>query len=480
MSSPSKVSIKPITNHSDVKLEFGENKKYSAVGNKYNGFNINPEPFIVKLSKCKVIGVYQSRPNGSEEEKKRARIYVSLSDPETIKIMKEIGKQVVSEAIKHKVRLFSEYDDEKLIEENYKSVLRYNDKYDSYSAYIDVSFKEWKYKPATMEDYTDNRKVYEAVSYQTLSEVLKKNSVLDLAVSIRKGNVDLSTDEYNVKFFADKINLIGYSESVDGSGMLGIKPTEFDKSKVTFTPVEKNKVSATKFIRINYDSKRFRMTLTDISARVIKMVTESGDTTYALALNPDENVTKVFDELNDVLYSNIVQNSADYFDKKRSETKIKSTYSPICNYGKTDLELIKKGEEPKYGRSVLLKIYYTPEHGIGAKIVNTTTNEKVKNPEDLLGDNLTISSLTFYNKHVWFGKKTSTSFLIDTINYDGGVSQDVDMDSVAMPSEDDDTSSQKEKGTSSNENEKEKEDDEASDTDEDSDDDEDDDDEDED
>lgn len=447
--SQSKIIVKPITSASDVKLEIGENKKYSTSNGNYNSYNITPNPFIVKMSKCKIIGIYQSRPKGNENEQKRARIFISIDDPETLEIMKKIDELLVNQAIKHKIRLFNEYDDDSLIKENYKSILRYNEKYNSYSAYLDVSFKEWNYEPAKLEDYLNDRTVHENVDYNTLNEVLKVGSIVDLGVSVRRGNIDLSTDEYNLKYFVDKINIIGFSDKGNGGGeKAGVTHDTFDPSKLTFTAVEKNKTTGTKLVKINYPESRFTATFRNVTGRCVKMTNETGDVSYSIAVNLNDDDAKFMESLNDVIYKNIIDNSALYYDKKRSEAKIKSTYSPVCNYSKKDQELIKQGEEPMYGKSMFIKLYYTPENGLGPKIKNVSTEEVITDPENLIGGNIDIKEITFYNKHVWFGKKTSPSFMMSYMHYEGSSAQDVDMDSVALPVEEtekDETSSNKPK-----------------------------------
>jgi hypothetical protein len=69
--SSAKVTVKPITSASDVKLEIGENKKNSASNGNYNSYNITYNSYNIN-------GIYKTRAKGNENEQKRARLLVVI------------------------------------------------------------------------------------------------------------------------------------------------------------------------------------------------------------------------------------------------------------------------------------------------------------------------------------------------------------------------------------------------------------------
>ena len=117
-------------------------------------------------------------------------------------------------------------------------------------------------------------------------------------------------------------------------------------------------------------------------------------------------------------------------------------YTPFGCYSKKDQELIKSGEEPKYPAQLWIKLYYDVTNGFGNKFKNIDTNEFYKKPEELVGLKLKMDVVTFYNKHVWFGKKTSVAFVLDHCNFTTESNVSCDMDSVALPASPSNTSTQ--------------------------------------
>ena len=111
---------------------------------------------------------------------------------------------------------------------------------------------------------------------------------------------------------------------------------------------------------------------------------------------------------------------------------------PLVSYNKADQEKMKKGEKPTYDPSVWIKIWHSDDKGFDGKITNVSTKKAITNSEDILNKDLTISSIEFYSRHIWFGPKgTSINLTLNKcgISYDAPV---YDMDDIETDSDSDD------------------------------------------
>lgn len=441
-------SIKPIDNSNKDNFDviFGESRNYKTSNGEYKNISIENEPLFFKLSSCKIVNIYQNKPEGNDQEKRRARLYISITNKDDIEMIQNLDKKTVSEAYKNKNTWFKNCSDadEELIKENFKSMLRYNTEYNNYNAYIDVSFRVYKYKEARFKDMTDDNKVYENADYQMLIEKLPKGSIVDLAVNFRNINVDLSNDEYKFQYAAEQINLIGLDEKFGNAEKLpGLTYDDFDVSNINLTDVEKHPKAGSNFCKINYNDKVFRGSIYNTIGSVFRNETPDGKTSYSLNINLDnEEVHKMYSDMSNSVFKTLVSESKKYYGSKKSEAKLGMIYTPFGCYSKKDQELIKSGEEPKYPAQLWIKLYYDDTNGFGNKFKNIDTNEFYKKPEELVGLKLKMDVVTFYNKHVWFGKKTSVAFVLDHCNFTTESNVSCDMDSVALPASPSNTSTQ--------------------------------------
>ena len=201
----STVTYKPITNKDDFNIKFAEGRSYSSSFGKYKNIDLsndNGNPLTFKLSKCRVVGVFRQKDEGTDSEKERARLYVDISDEDDIKMLKKVESQIINRSIKNKDGWFPnlELDDgqkpEDAVRDNFKPYLRYNEEYDNYNAYIDVSYFVYKYDAAKFKDFTNkDSKLHDNTKYSYLSEKLIRGSVIDLALNFRSININEDSGE---------------------------------------------------------------------------------------------------------------------------------------------------------------------------------------------------------------------------------------------------------------------------------------------
>ena len=433
-------SIKPIehTNFDNSKLMFGSVRTWTGRNN-YVGKSVNTtyngtsyaNIFSIKL-RAKVLSVYHKSREETPSEQEKARLYLHFAHEESVEFIKNIEASVIENA-KENLEWFNNIDDSDEVEENIKSIMRYKPEYNTYNAYIDVSYDTKRSQVnGKIRDARVENSGYRTATFDVLNESLPKGTVVDLCISIRSLSIDVDNDEFQLKPNIETINIVGFEES--GGSVDGIMPSAFDISKVSLGEVEKHPIGGTKYCRVNYNDKTFRGTIKNTTGRIFKKEHDDGKVTYSMNVDLNsEDIQAMYGQLSDKVYETLVNNSQTYYEKKVSDKKLSKLYTPFGGYGKSDRELIQNGEQPKYGKSLFIKLYYDADNGFGNKFKDMRTGEFVNGDEELVGNTMQIESVTFYNKHVWFGKTTTVSFSLDSCNYTSEENISYDMDSVVLP-----------------------------------------------
>ena len=142
---------------------------------------------------------------------------------------------------------------ESLIKENFKDLLKYDDKYDQYSAYFDVSYAYYKYGNAVFKDYVSGEDEHTNTTYTFLNGKLEKGSVLDIAFCVRSLNIDLSNNEYRVRGATERIHYIGHdSKFTETKPLPGVLPGDYDSNQLNLGKRQSHEQAGGKYCEVYY------------------------------------------------------------------------------------------------------------------------------------------------------------------------------------------------------------------------------------
>ena len=212
----------------------------------------------------------------------------------------------------------------------------------------------------------------------------------------------------------------------------------FDIDLMDLTPLETNVNPVTnmpsKICKISYNDKPyFRVRLHNVHGRLMRFGNDN-DYSYQIALTMDEQHNEMFSSINNKEFDILKRKSKEYYGKTKTAPLLKKLYSSYPRYGREDQKLIENGEDPKYSPSLWLKVYFRADKdGLGDKFRNKATGAVITDPNQICNQDLTFSELVIYNKHIWFGEKTSTNFSVAEAQLDYEV-ESYDMDSQPLVS----------------------------------------------
>lgn len=267
-----------------------------------------------------------------------------------------------------------------------------------------------------------------------LEEKLLKNYNVDVLLEIRQLNIRPS--KYVISAMAHQANVVSLESKKNDTP--SITPDTFDLELMDLTPLETyvNPVTnmPAKTCKIGYNNKPFfKLKLTNVSARMMK-IGKDNDFSYSIALTMTDELNEMFTGINNKAFDILKKKSKDYYGRTKTAALLKKLYNDYPSYGKEDKKLIENGESPKYPASLWLKVYYRGDKdGLGDKFKNKTTGEVITDPDQICNKDLTFSELIIFNKHIWFGEKTSTNFTVSEaeLNYEV---ESYDMDSSPLVS----------------------------------------------
>ena len=122
----------------------------------------------------------------------------------------------------------------------------------------------------------------------------------------------------------------------------------------------------------------------------------------------------MYQNMSDDIFQKLLKDSKTYYGSKKSETKLKGDYQAFGGYSEDDQKLIKAGEEPKNGRQLWIKLFCDEKgtDGFGKALKNTAKDIYESNPSRVVSKDLNFSSVTFYIRWIWLGKKTTVTFML--------------------------------------------------------------------
>jgi hypothetical protein len=350
--------------------------------------------------------------SGDKPSKDKYSIFMSVKDDEFIDMIKTFEKYL--EQVGHE-NSQAWFDNDFTVEECHdilKPIMSAHEKY-GYSIGSVLS-----------REFTCKSKIEEIPDVSDLSIALAKNTIVDVCFHINK--IKLGAGTYRLGAEINQINIVGISE---GSGeSIGLKPEEFESGKITLTPLQQHEKGG-KFCKILYDDHPVRVHLENVIGRILKF--EKDGISYLLSIRLSEPVLrKMVEGMDEEIFNLLVTNSKEYLGAKKTAKLARPIVKPILSYSKSDQEKIKKGEKPTYDPSIWIKIYFSEEKGFDGKIINADNDKPIQNTEDLVNKDLTIASLNFYSRHIWFGPKgASTNFTLSKcrVTYE---TTEYDMDAV--------------------------------------------------
>lgn len=408
--STKKKIIKPLfpTEFNTDHVKFSNVKTNTELGLKwvdtsYSRAETGDDKFLVVARGCvvKTFGKMEYKGKDGKEasndkpRKDKYSIFMSVKDDEFIDMVKTFEKYL--EQIGHE-NSQAWFDNDFTVEECHdilKPIMSAHEKY-GYSIGSVLS-----------REFTCKSKIEEVPDVSDLNVALAKNTIIDVCFHFNK--IKLGAGTYRLGAEITQINIVGISE---GSGEShGLKPEEFESGKITLTPLQQHEKGG-KFCKILYDDHPVRVHLENVVGRILKF--EKDGISYVMSIRlADPVLRKMVEGMDEEIFNLLVANSKEYLGAKKTAKLARPIVKPILSYSKNDQEKIKKGEKPSYDPSIWIKIYYSEEKGFDGKIINADNDKPIQNTEDLVNKDLTIASLDFYSRHIWFGPKgASTNFTL--------------------------------------------------------------------
>jgi len=391
----------------------------------------NKDKLLVKASGC-VIKTFKkvefTNKDGSKVEEKTAgdkskprrdkyTVFMSVKDETFIEFIKNFESHLIKVGAENsKAWLDKDYTDEDT-KDMIKPTFAVNPKYP-------VEKYGYSMGSGLSHDFLCKSKTDLVPNVSDLNVALVKNNIIDVCFYFNR--VKLGSGEYRLGMEIAQINIVGVSE--DSSSGKGLTPEEFESGKITLTEQEKHEKGG-KFCKIKYDNQALRIHLDNVVGRIFRFDKEGISYNLSIRLT-DPRFRKMIEGINAETFKILVDKSTEYFGKKQTAKILSAKVKSIVSYNKADQEKIDKGEKPTYDPSVWIKIYYSAEKGVDGKIINADTGKPIQNIDDIINKDITISSLDFYSRHIWFGPKgTSVNFTVGkcAITYE---TTEYDMDAV--------------------------------------------------
>jgi hypothetical protein len=250
------------------------------------------------------------------------------------------------------------------------------------------------------------------------------------------GGFHLTTDDYDVS----KVNIVKKLFKYEKGG-------QYFKAEYDSKPLKLRMTNVTGWLSSNADLPAFG----DAQKRTNK---ELGKTAYTLRIDIDkknEPLNKMLTDINGKLQGTLRKftNKDDKPDGfKLTNNDILKKYKSIFDHSKADKDLIKANQEPKYGKSLTVKLFYKQDgkdvrEQFGtksgpAKFVDAETGETIYDPTTYVG-RVNIKSVDMYIRHIWLAAESiSTNFTLNKVEFSnaGSRSYELTLDEVDAPNYD--------------------------------------------
>ena len=261
-------------------------------------------------------------------------------------------------------------------------------------------------------------------------------------------------------------------ELTGSGGGFHLTPEDYDITKVNITNQIFKYDKGGQYFKVEYDGKPLKLRLNDVtgwlssnadlpaygdpSKRTNK---ELGKTAFTLRVDISKDkpeLTKMLDDINAKLQAVLKKFANPKTPAKEkpegfkfSNGEVIKRYKAIFDYSKADKEAISKGEEPKYGKSMTVKLYYKQsgkdvreQFGTNTgspKFVDSETGETVYDPTSYCG-RVSIKSIDMYIRHIWITPDSfPTNFTLNKVEFSSLNSRqtyDMTLDEVDAPNYD--------------------------------------------
>lgn len=347
----------------------------------------------------------------------------------TIKVSDEEFYNLITSTLKKKIIEVTQQNNEKIgydeevIEEF--CILPFGQK-EGYAPLFNGRIEESKYKKITFSDIVID-KDDTAVENPDLINLLKRGTKVMLILEVP--HIDYYETEFRPGFKIMKIKIV---EDAPTYKKHYITQDNYVKNNIKITEPKTND-NGGKSSRIRYINGELEGQLA-IAFEDVKLAPfafankdqNTGKDYYGVSatLDTEELKTLIGDISNDIR-SYLGKNSKDLLGKKKTDKMIRILYKELLKYSKEDLELVKKGEQPKY----------PPRFDISAPKYNEEFSFKFLDKDgtemsEEFGDYKMSHTDSRYNikcscKHFWYGKTYSTKFVLDEIQIASSVSKSV-------------------------------------------------------
>ena len=423
------ISIKPLmpSDFNNNNVSFSNVITNTEIGIKYckityDTSTSNDKKLLVVVRGC-TVKTFKKLDNKDKDgkiikgKKDKYQIFMGLKDENFINMIETFETYLITQGVENSEKWFDENMEEEECKDMFKPTLTKHEKY-GYAIGGILS-----------NDFVCKSTTSDVPDVSNLELALEKNTVIDVCICINK--LKLGVGKYSLGFEINQINIksIGNSEQYESNA---ITPENFNKEKLVIGAIQQHEKGG-KFCELLYDDKKLRIKLTDIVGRIFKF--EKDDTvSYSMSIRlTDENLHNMIQSLDKTILTTLLANSKDYYGSKKTEKLFKAILKPLVSYNKADQEKIKRGEKPTYEPSIWIKIWHSDDKGFDGKIYNSGNNKAITNSEDVLNKDISISTIEFYSRHIWFGPKgTSINLTLNKcgVTYETPVYDMDDLDDI--------------------------------------------------
>lgn len=474
-STSKKVALQPLNVATDFdisKVEFENvkaivNKATSAVSHivpiKYNDSKTGGKLAVV-LRNCQVIKVNKPEDPTSNPS---FGLFVAVNDPSYKSFSDQLQAKVHEVAKKKFDEWFPDFvksDDGDEEEERRQEI-------QNIQSFMNVSEMNMGLSVNTkfVEISTGSKFDHENKDSTDLSEKFPPGTYLDVCFELDRIKLNGSR---RICSQVKRVNATGLGELSSGGGGFHLSTEDYDINKVNITNKIFKYEKGGQYFKVEYDGKPLKLRLKNISGWLSSNADlpafgdpqkrtnkDLGKTAYTLRLDINDNnkeLTKMLDDINNKLLSTLkkfanpktpASDKPDGF--KLSNSDVIKRYRAIFDYSKADKEAKSRGEEPKYGKSMSVKLFYKQDgkdvreqfgtNTGSPKYVDSETGETIYDPSSYVG-RVNVSSVEMYIRHVWLAADSiSTNFTLNKVEFsssNGRQTYDMPLDEVDTPNYD--------------------------------------------
>lgn len=305
-------------------------------------------------------------------------------------------------------------DDEELLDEFYKSKVY---KKEPYAPILNATIREDKWYKISFKKFLFD-KDKNLLSNPNFEELLKRGTSVQIIIDIPY--FDICETQIRPCIKVQMIQILEESKPYI-KNYLNLEDTDLSKLIIGNKETNDNGGSFS-YIRYDYEkyNGKFYFNLENVKLAPFSFEStddKSGAVRYSVSPKiENEEHSKFFTNLYDSILEQLTVKSKDLFGKKKNKKLLKATFTNILKYSKSDKELIKNGEQPKYNPTISVstnkydgKFSFDFVDAKGEKMEEFFGDYKLSNPD-------TSFNVKFSIKHIWYGiKGYSIKFILEEI-----------------------------------------------------------------